>query len=66
MFNRNWSIHITSKDRYEHTGILELAIKHLQHQKIKNPIIIDVGCSTGEAMERAAHNMKKLKFNPHT
>lgn len=66
MFNRNWNIHITSKDRYEHTGILELAIEHLRQQKIKNPIIIDVGCSTGAAMERAASNMKALKFNPYT
>lgn len=66
MFNRNWNIHITSKDRYEFTGILDLAINHLQLQRIKDPIIIDVGCSTGEAMERASHKMKTLKINPHT
>lgn len=66
MFNRNWNIHMTSKDRYEFTGVLDLAINHLQHKGIKAPIIIDVGCSSGVAIERAAYKMKTLKFNPYT
>ncbi len=66
MFNRNWNVHVTSKYRYESTGIFDLSINHLQNERITNPIIIDVGCSYGQAIKWTSFLMKKQKFNPWT
>lgn len=66
MINRNWSIAITDKDRYEFTGINNFTINHLTQQGVKNPTMIDVGCSTGIAIKQTAKVMRALEFNPYT
>src|SRR5574340_655579 len=66
MLNRNWSIFVTSEDRYEFTGINDFIINHLKQQGVKKPITIDVGCSTGIAMKKTAKIMRALEFNPYT
>lgn len=65
MLNRNWSIVITFKDRYEFTGINDFTVNHLKQQGIKKPSIIDVGCSTGIAMKKTAEIMRMLEFDPY-
>lgn len=66
MINRNWPVVITSKGRYEFTGITDFAIEHLRQQRIKKPVIIDVGCSSGIAMKKSAETMKIAGFDPFT
>jgi len=66
MLNGNWSIIITSEDRYEFTGITEFTVDHLKEQGIKRPTIIDVGCSTGIAMRKTAEIMRISEFDPYT
>lgn len=66
LINRNWSVNITSKNRYEFTGINKLVIDHLNQKKISNPIIIDVGCSTGIALKKTFEAMKRSSYNPYT
>jgi len=66
MLKGNWSVNITSKDRYEFTGITDFAVDHLKQQGIKKPTIIDVGCSLGIAMRKTAEIMKMSEFYPYT
>lgn len=66
LINGNWSVNTTSKNRYEFTGINKLIIDHLSQQKIPNPIIIDVGCSTGIALKETSEAMKRLSYKPYT
>jgi len=66
MFDKNWKINVTFKDRYETTGIKDFVINHLQQRDIGNPIIIDVGCSYGIAFERVFSILRTLGFHPYT
>lgn len=66
MPDRNWSINITSPDRYEFTGITDFAVNYLKQQGTKRPIIIDVGCSFGTAMKKTTKIIRTLEFDPYT
>lgn len=66
MINRNWPVVVTSKDRYEFTGITDFAVEHLKQQGVNRPIMIDVGCSFGIAMKKAAETMRMMGFDPFT
>lgn len=66
MFDNNWKLNVTSKYRYESTGIKDFVINHLQQNNITNPIIVDVGCSYGIALEWIMSFDNLSRFNPYT
>ncbi len=65
MFDKNWKVNVTSKYRYEATGVKDFIINHVQQNKIKNPVIIDVGCSYGIALEWVMTYFDSSNIKPH-
>ncbi len=64
-FDRNWPAVTTSKDRYEFVGINDFIFDHIRQGGIKDPTIIDVGCSTGIAIKNTVEILRKQAFNSY-
>src|SRR3989344_4852171 len=58
MFNRNWSSSFTFDERYEITGVNDRVLEYVRQNSKKNLIVLDVGCSTGIAVNTLQQKLK--------